>query len=197
MATAIRSSPRLADPGTLLATLHEAGGGLRVRLRLGRPSDALRMRAFLESLSLETRQRRFGHAMPVIPDHVVRHFTFFNPRERLVVVAMGIYEGREEIAGGREEVVGVADVAGLGTGLAELAVVVDDDQQGRGVGKLLTEVIASLAIQQGAAGLKSELLERNAPMLALLERLGPTVSTVEDGVSVAYTTLAAMRRRAA
>lgn len=190
MATAIRSSPRLADPGTLLATLHEAGGGLRVRLRLGRPSDAPRMRAFLESLSLETRQRRFGHAMPVIPDRVVRHFTFFNPRERLVVVAMGICEGREEIAG-------VADVAGLGAGLAELGVVVDGDQQGLGVGKLLTEVIASLAIQQGAARLKSDLLERNAPMLSLLKRLGPTVSTVEDGVSVAYTTLPAMRRRAA
>ena len=118
MTAALGSSPRLADPGTLLATVHEAGGGLRVRLRLGRPSDALRMRAFLESLSLETRQRRFRHAMPVIPDTVVRHFTFFNPRERLVVVAT-------EIAGGREEIVGVADVAGLGTGLAELGVVVD------------------------------------------------------------------------
>ncbi len=86
----------------------------------------------------------------------MRHFTFFNPRERLVVVAMGIVAGREEI-------VGVADVAGLGGPTAELGVVVDDDQQGRGVGKLLTEVIASLAIQQGASELKSELLERNAP----------------------------------
>lgn len=190
MATATRSTHRLADPGTLLATVHEAGGGLLVRLRLGRPSDATRMRTFLESLSHETRQRRFLHAMPVIPDSVVRHFTFFNPRERLVVVAVGITDGHEEI-------VGVADVAGLGAGRAELGVVVDDDQQGLGVGRLLTEVIASLAIQQGATALKSELLERNAPMLALLERLGPTVSTVEDGVSVAYTRLSAMRSRAA
>ena len=108
------------------------------------------MREFLESLSLETRQRRFLQSMPMIPSPVLRHFTFFNPRERLVVVAMGIVAGREEI-------VGVADVAGLGGQTAELGVVVDDDQQGRGVGRLLTEVIASLAIQQGAPELKSEL----------------------------------------
>ena len=181
---------RLADPGTLLATTHEVGSGLRVRLRLSRPSDAPRMREFLESLSPETRQRRFLQAMPMIPSPVLRHFTFFNPRERLVVVAMGIVAGREEI-------VGVADVAGLGGPTAELGVVVDDDQQGRGVGRLLTEVTASLAIQQGASELKSELLEQNAPMLALLNRLGPTRTAVEDGVTVAHTSLGAARRRAA
>ena len=190
MSSATQPVRRLADPGTLLATTHEAGGGLRVRLRLGRPSDALQMRAFLESLSLESRQRRFLHAMPVVPDNVVRHFTFFDPRERLVVVATAIFTGRDEI-------VGVADVAGLQSGMAELGVVVDDDQHGNGVGKLLTEVIASLAIQQGASHLKSELLERNAPMLALLKRLGTTQSTVEDGVAVAYTTLLDAERRAA
>ncbi len=75
--------------------------------------------------------------------------------------------------------------------------VVDYDLQGRGVGELLTEVIASLAIQQGATHLKGELLERNKARLALLKRLGSTVSTVEDGVSVAYTRLPAARRRAA
>lgn len=190
MATATRQRQRLADPGTLLATTHQAGTDLRVRLRLGRPSDSLLMRAFLESLSPETRGRRFGRPAPVISDDTVRHFTFYNPQERLVVTALGISDGREEIFG-------VADVAAPGSGLAELGVVVDDDRQGKGVGKLLTEVIASLAIQQGATQLKSRLLEPNAPMLALLERLGPTESGVEDGVWVAYTTLPAANRRAA
>lgn len=187
----IPSTERLADPGTLLATTHPVGDGLRVRLRLARPSDRFTVRAFLEGLSPETRERRFLHAMPVVPESVVRHFTFYDPRARLVVVATTM-DG-----GGPEEIVGLADVAHLGTGLAELGVVVDDERQDRGVGKLLTEVIASLAMQQGATRLKAELLTENTAMLRLMQRLGRTVSTVENGVSVVYAKLPAARRRAA
>jgi RimJ/RimL family protein N-acetyltransferase len=126
--------------------------------------------------------------MPQISGAVVRHFTFFDPRQRLVVAATAPIDGAEAI-------VGLADVAQLETGLAELGVVVGDDHQSRGVGKLLTEVVASLAVQQGATHLKAELLEDNLAMLALLHRLGRTVRTVEDGTAVAYTKLAASARR--
>jgi acetyltransferase len=187
----IHSTERLADPGTLLATTHPVGDGLRVRLRLARPSDGPRVRSFLEGLSEETRARRFLHAMPVVPHDLVRLFTFYDPRVRLVVVAVAMEDG------GHEEIVGLADVSHLETGLAELGVVVGDRRQGRGVGKLLTEVVASLAMQQGATRLKAELLNENQPMLHLMQRLGRTMSTVEGGVSVIYSTLPAARRRAA
>ena len=72
----------LADPGALMATTHEVGDSLRVRLRLARPSDGERVRAFLEALSPETRHRRFFSPMPVVGERMVRHFTFFDPRER-------------------------------------------------------------------------------------------------------------------
>jgi GNAT superfamily N-acetyltransferase len=179
---------RLVDPGALLATTHEAGGGLRVRLRLARPSDRDRVSAFLEGLSPETRRRRFFAAPDPVPDAVVRHFTFFDPRERVVVAAAAPQNGGEEI-------VGLADAAILATGLAEVSVVVDDRAQGRGVGKLLTEAIASLAISQGARHLKAKLLTENVPMVRLMARLGPTVRTVEDGNEVVYAELP--ERRAA
>lgn len=182
--------PSLADPGALLASTHPIAGGERVRLRLARPSDALRVRTFLEGLSEDTRRRRFLSPMPVVPDAIVRHFTFFDPRTRLVVAAMLPTRGGETL-------VGLADVALLETGLAELAVVVDDPFQNRGVGSLLAEVSAALALRQGATHLKAELLEENAPMLALLGRLGRTVRTLEAGTWVAYTRLPARRRRAA
>jgi RimJ/RimL family protein N-acetyltransferase len=179
----------LTDPGTLMATTHRVGG-LTVRLRLARPSDAPRVRAFLEGLSPETRHRRFLAAMPQVPEALVRHFTFFNPRRRMVVAATAL-------VGANEQLLGLADVALLDTGVAEVAVVVGDDNQGQGVGKLLTEVIASLAMQQGATHLRAELLEHNAAMLALMARLGRTVRTVEEGVTVVHTRLAASRRRRA
>jgi len=187
----IPSTERLADPGTLLATTHPVGGGPRVRLRLARPSDGPRVRAFLEGLSPETLALRFLHAIGAISDNMVRQFTFYDPRARLVVVAVAM-DG-----GSHEEIVGLADVVRLGAGLAELGVVVEDRRQGCGVGKLLTEVVASLAMQQGATRLKAEVLVENEAMLHLMQRLGRTVRVVEDGVSVVYAELPASRRRAA
>ena len=176
------------DPGTLLATTHELPTGESVRLRLTRPSDTPLVRSFLDGLSLETRQRRFftgaapGAAME-------RHFTFFNPRERVVLAATLPVEGYERI-------VGLADVAILETGLAELAVVVEDERQGQGIGTLLCEALAWLAAQRGATHVKAETLEHNVAMRHVMERLGTTVQTVEDGHPVLYARLDALRSRA-
>jgi hypothetical protein len=116
------------DPGTLLATTHDAAG-LRVRLRLARPSDALRLQAFLES-----------HA-PWLASQVTR-FTFYDPRERLVVVATAPLEGSEEI-------VGLAD---LGIPQRRKAtVVVDDRTPSHAVRRLLEQVATTLARRLGHA----------------------------------------------
>jgi acetyltransferase len=178
----------LIDPGALLASTHELDDGSRARLRLTRPTDLSKIEAFLERLSAETRARRFLVATPEVPEHVVRHFAFYDPRERLTLAATLPNGGGEEIAG-------LADVAVLGTGLAEIGLVVADESQGRGVGKLLSEAVASLAIQRGATHLKAEMLEGNEHMLHLMRRIGSTVLTLEEGNVVAYTRLPAARRR--
>lgn len=180
-------NPRLVDPGAMLSTTHKLDDGSRVRLRLTRPSDAALVRQFLEGLSDETRARRFLSPTPSVSESTVRHFTFYDPRERLMLAATMPKDGRERIAG-------LADAAFLATGLAEIGIVVDDDNQGQGLGKLLSEAVASVALQHGANRLKAEMLEGNEPMLHLLERLGRTVRTVEDGRSVAYTRLQHRRR---
>jgi acetyltransferase len=181
---------RMIDPGAMLSTTHELDDGTRARLRLTRPSDGPLVREFLEGLSGETRTRRFLAATPAISESTVRHFTFYDPRERLMLAATTPIDGHERI-------VGLADAAFLGTGLAEIGIVVDDEAQGRGLGKVLSEAVASVALSHGANRLKAEMLDGNAPMLRLLERLGRTVRTVEDGRAVAYTRLQQRGRRAA
>jgi acetyltransferase len=178
----------LVDPGAMLAATHELPDSSRVRLRLTRPTDLPKIEAFLGGLSPDTLARRFLVAMSQIPDHVVRRFAFYDPRERLTLAAT-------MPNGGGEEIVGLADMALLGTGLAEIGLVVRDESQGRGVGTLMSEAVASLAIQRGATHLKSAMLEGNETMLELMRRLGSTVRTVEDGTVVAYTRLPAARRR--
>src|SRR4051794_12117715 len=172
----------LTDPGAMLSSTHELADGSRVRLRLTRPTDGDRVRAFLEGLTQETRSS--------VPDSIVRDFTFYDPRERLMLGATMPIDGSERI-------VGLADAAFLPTGLAEIGVVVSDDAQGQGLGKVLSEAVASVAVQRGATRLKAEMLDGNAPMMRLLERLGRTVRTVEDGRAVAYTRLERTRRRRA
>jgi RimJ/RimL family protein N-acetyltransferase len=184
------TSTPLVDPGAMLAEAHELDDGARVRLRLTRPTDAPLVRDFLERLSPETRERRFLHAMPQVTESTLRYFTFFDPRRRITFAATSPIDGGERI-------VGLADAAFLETGLAEIGVVVGDEHQGRGVGKLLSEAVASLAIKRGATHLKAQMLSENTPMLRLFERLGRTVRTVEDGTSTAYVRLQPGSRRSA
>ncbi|HEX8855180.1 MAG TPA: GNAT family N-acetyltransferase [Thermoleophilaceae bacterium] len=177
-----QTARQLVDPGAMLGIVHELDSGLRLGVRLARASDAPRVRAFLERLSPETLHRRFFTSVPEVQDRLVEHFTFYDPRERLVLAATAPVEGVEEI-------VGLADIALLETGLAELGLVVDDEHQRQGVGTLLAEAIASLAIQRGATRLKAEMLDGNRGMLQVMEQLGPTMQTVERGNRVVYTRL--------
>jgi GNAT superfamily N-acetyltransferase len=170
---------RITDPGALLATTHAADGGLRVRLRLARPSDGPRVRDFLQGISPQR-----------VSDSMVRRFVFGNPRERLVVAATAPLDGADEV-------VGLADVTFGPAGVADLGVVVDGRTRNRGVGKLLTEAIASLALQQGVDRLRAELPQAQGPVRHLMERLGSVGETVEDGTRVLYTRLPDARNRAA
>ena len=188
--TRIAPDTRLADSGTLLATTHRLDGGLRVRLRLTRPSDAVRVRTFLERLSPETRQRRFLSPMPRVSQAVVDHFTFYDPRARLVIAATAPGEGGEEI-------VGLGDVGFLSTGTAEIGLVVEERHQSRGIGGLIAEAIASLALSRGATHLKAEMLDSNPAVLKLLGSIGPTVTSIEDGRAVACAKLPTRARWAA
>lgn len=181
---------RLADSGTLLATTHQLDGGLRVRLRLTRPSDAPRVRGFLERLSPETRQRRFLSPMPSVPEAVVDHFTFYDPRERRVIAATAPRNGREEI-------IGLGDVSFVSTGIAEIGLVVEEEHQSHGIGRLVAEAIASLALSRGATHLKAEMLDSSPAVMKVLGSIGRTVSVFEDGRSVAYAKLPARARWAA
>lgn len=171
----------LEHPAVVLGVVHEIGG-LRVGLRLARASDADRVRDFLERLSPETRFRRFGTPVPRVGEALVRHFTLADGRRRFAVLATAPAEHTEHV-------IGIADVALLRPGTAELAFVVDDDLQGRGVGRLLAEAAASLVARRGVRRLRAELGGGGPAALALMKRLGPTVRTVEDGLSVVCTTL--------
>lgn len=159
----------------MLSGVHELADGTLVRLRLTRPSDAPRVRAFLDEVTGAS-------------DTLVRHFTFYEPRERLTLAACVLTEHTEAI-------VGLAEVAMLETGIAEIGVVVGDEHQRRGLGRLLCDTVASIAARRGATHLKATMSADNRAMLALMERTGDTVRSREDEMLVAYTRLDGARGR--
>ena len=63
--------------------------------------------------------------------------------------------------------------------------------RGGGIGHLLAQAAAALAARHGARRLKADISGGGVPALGVMRGLGPTVSTWEDGSSVAYATLPA------
>ena len=107
-----------------------ADGGT-VHLRPIEASDADAIVTFHGGLSPRTRYLRYFSAYPRIPDRDLRRFTQVDHHDRVALVA---WLGEEIIAVGRYE-------REAGTDEAEVAFVVADAHQGRGIGSSSTEPI--------------------------------------------------------
>jgi ribosomal protein S18 acetylase RimI-like enzyme len=68
--------------------------------------------------------------------------------------------------------------------VAEFAVTVVDDYQGRGIGRLLLSRLADHARKAGLKTLRGYVRRDNAPMLALLDKIG---ARIRDGDSSVVT----------
>jgi GNAT superfamily N-acetyltransferase len=74
-------------------------------------------------------------------------------------------------------------------GQAELAFVVVDEYQGRGVGARLLHHLVVLARRAGLRELAADVLAENAPMLRVFERSGLPHSSRSEGRDVVHITL--------
>jgi GNAT superfamily N-acetyltransferase len=140
--------------------------GSRVRLRQGHSSDKeLLLRGF-ERLSPESRYRRFLAAMPELSDEKVRYLTEVDHHDHEAIIALDEQTG---------EGIGVARYVRdpQRRDVAEVAVTVIDDWQGKGVGTLLLEVLSARAREEGITTFTALMLATNQEMMDLLEALGP------------------------
>jgi RimJ/RimL family protein N-acetyltransferase len=66
---------------------------------------------------------------------------------------------------------------------AEVALVVRDDYQGKGVGTAVLSYLTELAQKEGLLGFTAEVLIENAPMMHLFEKMGFDIQRrTEEGV---------------
>lgn len=153
------------------------GGTVHIRPIL--PSDAEAHRAFFERLSPETRYYRFFSPKPHLTDAEVTHFTTVDFRDRVALVAL---LGDRIIAVARYDRLDSDGTGGAGDE-AEVAFVIDDEHQGRGIGTLLLEHLAAAARENGISSFTAEVLPDNTRMLQVFHDAGfRTVDRFAGGV---------------
>ena len=140
--------------------------GSRVRLRQGRSSDKELLRRGFERLSPESRYRRFLAAMPELREATLRYLTEIDHHDHEAIAALDEKTG---------EGIGVARYVRdpERSDVAEVAVTVIDDWQGKGVGTLLLEVLSARAREEGITTFTALMLASNQEMMDLLDALGP------------------------
>ncbi|KAA2254897.1 GNAT family N-acetyltransferase [Solihabitans fulvus] len=153
--------------------------GGTVHLRPITPDDADRLLAFHTRLSERTRYFRYFGPYPRIPQRDLRRFTTVDHHDRVAFVAM---LGDDIVAVGRFDRLGATNPAGERDS-AEVAFVVEDAHQARGLGSILLEHLAAAARECGLSRFVAEVLAENGKMVRVFRDAGYRVSRAfEDGV---------------
>ena len=139
-------------------------------IRLATPRDAERLSGMFSRLSSETIYLRFHLPYPEVPEWMVAFMLDVDHPDKEALVAVA-----------QEEIVGHVMYVRLGNGTeAEMAIIVEDGWQSKGVGKLLLSELAQRAKLRGIEHFSAEVLGENRRMLALTAMFAETDYTIED-----------------
>jgi GNAT superfamily N-acetyltransferase/nucleotide-binding universal stress UspA family protein len=127
-----------------------------------------------ERLSPESRYRRFFSPVTSLGDRQLDYLTDVDHRDHEALVALAEDTG---------DMVGVARYVRTRPDVAEPAIVVSDDWQGRGLGALLLDGLADRARAEGIESFVAPVLAENTAALRLFERLGDA-TVRHDGMEV-------------
>ncbi len=146
----------------------ELRDGSRVVIRPIEADDREALAEGFERLSPDSRYRRFFGPVAYLSERDLDYLTRVDhhDHEALVAVEEGTGEG-----------VGVARYVRTGPDVAEPAIVVMDDWQGRGAGSRLLDALVERAQAEGIRRFKAPVLALNADAIHMLEALGQTTRT--------------------
>ncbi len=141
--------------------------GIRVLLRPVKINDEPLLKDFFYSLSEKSRYKRFVSARKDMPHELLqKEFMAIDYTEEMQILAVIESKGKSEITG-----VGQYGIY-PGTLSAEVAVVVKDEYQNKGLGEEILSYLVFLASKQGLLSLQAEILQDNVQVLHILENLG-------------------------
>jgi len=154
--------------------------GCRVEIRALRPDDRVDRIAALGRTSDRSLYRRFFGLKRSFTDKEAAFFVNVDFINHVALVALTDEEERSVIAGGGRYIV-------VQPGQAEVAFVVVDEYQGRGIGRALMRHLTSIACAAGLQTFIAEVLPENTSMLQLFKTSGLQLSTRREGQVVHVT----------
>lgn len=153
--------PASSPPASLMAQRPSAGAvdllaaltgpctlrdGVVVMVRPIRDDDVQRLRTFHLNLSSRTLYLRFGHLLVEFPDALAAWLTYVDGDQRMAFVAT---DTADDVASLTQEIIAVARYEHVRPLVAEVAEVVADRWQGRGLGPQLVYRLAMYARHRG------------------------------------------------
>jgi acyl-CoA hydrolase/GNAT superfamily N-acetyltransferase len=153
------------------ATLRD---GVEVLLRPIKPTDERMEQELFYSLSDRSIYLRFFSSMGAMPHERVQYYTTIDYEDQMAIVAI-LEDDREE------QMIGVGRyVRDKDSDMAELALLVHDDWQGKGLGTLLHEYLEQIAQSRNIGGFRAEILDQNKRALHVFTKLGRKARTTFD-----------------
>ena len=152
--------------------------GTTMVVRSVEPSDAEELAAGYQALSDTSAYQRFFTLMPRLSPQQLRFFTQVDHRDHEALGAVWPESGHG---------VGIARFIRSDTdpASAELAIVVADDWQRRGVGFQLLHTLLRRAREENVTTISAEVLTGNLALLALLRHFGPVDTAVSGSTTTA------------
>jgi len=156
-------------------TTHLLDDGTQIAFRSIRPTDEPLLKDLFYALSQETIFYRFMRNLKYIPHKQIQDFVYIDHRNEVAIVAtLPEAHGEDMIAVGRYYL----DQA---TNRAEVAFVVRDAWQNRGIGSALLRLLINTAKRHGIAGFTAEVLRANKAMQTVFHRSGCKVESHLNG----------------
>ncbi len=150
--------------------------GTPVLIRPIRPDDKPLLADGFSRLSEESRVRRFLAPVAQLSDAMLAYLTELDGVDHFAWMA--VHADHPDLGLGVARYVRMMDEPTV----AEAAITVVDEYQGRGLGTVLLGLLAARARDNGITSFRAYVLEENAPMLDLLEDLGSTAQHDSPGV---------------
>jgi acyl-CoA hydrolase/RimJ/RimL family protein N-acetyltransferase len=168
---------RIAVGPDSLRTSHLLKDGTTIAFRAIHPTDMPLMQDLFYALSQETVFYRFMRPLKQVPQKQIRDFVYVDHRDEVAIVGtIPESHGETIIAVGRYYLEKKSNKA-------EVAFVVRDEWQNKGIGSFMLRHLMSVARRNAIAGFTAEVLATNHAMQAVLQRSGVAVhSTLTEGV---------------
>jgi L-amino acid N-acyltransferase YncA len=166
------------ETGPDLHEEHVLADGTRLILRHVRPEDAAELQRGFARLSPQSRYQRFLQPITMLSDEQLDYLTRVDGKDHVAIVAL-----RDDGVG-----LGIARFIRLQAdpAVAEAAITVIDEAQGKGIGRLLALTLARAAHERGVRRFRGRVLADNLAVRQLLDDVGAAVGARDESGGLVF-----------